>query len=222
MNQQMNRDNNLIISYLSLREAIGFMGLSLPIVLWIGGLITQGNVQPSISHYYHTSMQDILVGYLFAISVFLMAYRGYESVDLWCGKVAGLSGIGVALFPTIKGLEKCTGEAVSEQAALISKVHLGSALLFFMTLAVFCFCLFTRSKQGEAPTPMKIWRNRVYRTCGTVILVSIIMITVVTLSNGSSCPSPTLLPAIFSLETLAIMAFGFSWVVKGEAILVDR
>ncbi|NND82449.1 MAG: DUF998 domain-containing protein [Gammaproteobacteria bacterium] len=218
----MSHNNDLVISYLTLREAIGFMGLSLPLVLWVGGLIEQDAVQPSISHYYHTGLQDIFVGYLFAISVFLMAYRGYEATDLWCGKVAGLSGIGVALFPTMKGLEQCTGEAVSSGAALFSKIHLGSALVFFSILAVFCFALFTKSKPGVPPTPMKLWRNRVYRSCGTVIIGSLVMIVVVTLMNRGNCPTTSLLPPVFAFESLAILAFGLSWVVKGEAILTDR
>jgi len=97
----------LIISYLNLRRVIGVLGLSLPLVLWVGGFLFDQATQVSISHYYYSSMRDVFVGWLTAISVFLLAYRGYESIDYWCGKLAGLSGLAVAFFPTVAGYDIC-------------------------------------------------------------------------------------------------------------------
>ena len=221
----MNKNNNLIISYLSLREAIGVMGFSLPFILWLGGWWSEKAVQPTISHYYHSNMHDVFVGYLFAISVFLMAYRGYETIDMWCGKVAGLAGIGVALFPNLKESADCASVAttpISQVTVLIGKLHYLSATVFFLTLAFFCLFLFTKSSSPDQITPMKARRNWVYRGCGVIILLCMVGIGLYALLNKDICHSPSLFPPVFVLESIAVMAFGFSWFVKGEGILVDQ
>src|SRR6266699_115645 len=69
-----------IISYQTLRRAVGFIGVGLPFVLALGDiLIFHGDgVRRSVSSYYHTPMRGVLVGALWAIGVFLFAYKGYD------------------------------------------------------------------------------------------------------------------------------------------------
>lgn len=47
-------NDSVIVSYLTLRRSIGFIGILLPIILVLGAIITQNQkgVLPSISHYY--------------------------------------------------------------------------------------------------------------------------------------------------------------------------
>jgi len=73
----------LLISYLSLREAVGILGFSLPIVLVLGNLLIFHSkaIEDSISNYYYTGMRGVFVGTLWAIGVFLVSYRGYERRD---------------------------------------------------------------------------------------------------------------------------------------------
>lgn len=71
-----------IISYLTLRKFIGFLGMGLPFILLIGGWWDFGEgIQSSVSAYYHTGMRNAFVGILFALGVFLMTYKGYDWVD---------------------------------------------------------------------------------------------------------------------------------------------
>jgi hypothetical protein len=42
------------------RQAIGILGISLPFLLGIGGLLTHQGLQSSISVYHHTGMRDVL------------------------------------------------------------------------------------------------------------------------------------------------------------------
>src|SRR5262245_5003850 len=94
-------DTTLVLSYLSLRKAIGLLGACLPFVLAIGLFVLDGKgLQGSISGYYHTEMRDVFVGILCAIGVFLLSYRGYESEDRIAGNLACAFAIGTALFPT--------------------------------------------------------------------------------------------------------------------------
>jgi hypothetical protein len=62
-------------------------------------------------------------------------------------------------------------------------------------------------------------RNLVYRICGYTILASILLVPAVNLFPGISGPIPS---PVFWLETLAIVVFGVSWLIKGETFLRDR
>jgi len=81
VSEELKRRNALIISYLSLRKAIGFLGILLPFVLYFGALIIFGTgLQTSISGYYHTGMRDVYVGTLCVIGFFLFSYKGGEKL----------------------------------------------------------------------------------------------------------------------------------------------
>src|SRR5690554_5561503 len=100
MNQLRSKDEHLVRSYLSLRKAIGIIGIGLPFTLAIGGLLLGIDLQKSISCYYHTDLRNLFVGSLCAIAVVLWSYRGFERKDDIAGNLACIFALGVALFPT--------------------------------------------------------------------------------------------------------------------------
>lgn len=72
MAQSNSAGNSLVISYLALRKAIGYLGIALPFVVVLGAWLLKGlGIQSSISDYYFTDMRDVFVGILFSIGVFL-------------------------------------------------------------------------------------------------------------------------------------------------------
>lgn len=207
-------DNSLIISYLTLRKAIGVLGLALPFVLVLGALlIFRTGPQPSISDYYFTGMRDVFVGTLFVTGFFLFCYKGYGRLDDIVGDVAGIFALGVALFPT-----QAEGDH-SHCALVIGRIHLACAALFFLALAFFCLYLFTRS--DGRPTAMKLVRNRVYRSCGWTIIGAISFIVIWFLLLKSRLPDLDAWHPVLILETIAEIAFGVSWLVKGRTLLKD-
>lgn len=208
-------DNRLVISYLTLRKAVGSLGIALPFILAVGGLLVHKiAIQSSISHYYHSDMRDIFVGVLCAIAAFLISYKGYDRQDDYAGDLAGLFAIGVALIPTAPDL--ATGTAV-----IVGGLHLFFAAGFFCTLAYFSLFLFTKTNTSN-PTPQKKQRNSVYKVSGFIILIAIGLIGLLAiLPDSASKPIKTLKP-VFWLESIAIIAFGISWLTKGEAILKDE
>lgn len=216
MSQQSSPQNSsLLISYLGLRRAIGIIGLALPFVLALGKIVFEGpGIQSSISAYYHTDMRDVLVGSLCAIGVFLMSYRGYERRDEIAGRLGSVFAIGVALVPTAPTV----GATPLENT--LSAAHFGLAGLFFGTLAYFSIVLFTETAPGAKPTRRKLQRNLIYRVCGYIMLATVGLIGFFTL--------PSIFPLVerftprFWLEALGIVAFGVSWLVKGETILKDQ
>ena len=65
---ETSNDNSLVISYLSLRKAIGVIGITLPFVLVFGKILLQGpGLLGSMSSYYHSIMGDVFVGSFCAI-----------------------------------------------------------------------------------------------------------------------------------------------------------
>ncbi len=212
MSKQIPNDS-LVLSYLGLRKAIGVIGITLPFVLAIGKIILTGpGIQSSISAYYYTIMRDVFVGMLCANAVFLMSYKGYEKVDEIAGKLAMAFALGVALLPT-------TPTNPSAIEIFIGKIHVISALSFFLVLAFFALVLFKKTNPKKKPTPQKLIRNIVYTICGYGILLCIMLIILV-FQLPSDVPILGNSP-VFWLESIAIVLFGVSWFVKGEAILKD-
>ncbi|MGW4485781.1 DUF998 domain-containing protein [Amycolatopsis sp. NPDC004368] len=203
--------NTLVRSFLFLRRAVGVLGLALPFVVIIGKeLLEGGGLLSSLSAYYYSDLRNVFVGTMCAIGVFLVSYRGYGRVDDIAGNIAAVAAIGVGIFPTSPpsptGTERVVGVA-----------HVVFSAIFFLTLAFFCLFLFTKS-DDPAPTSRKAARNVVYRVCGGVILGALLLIVLDGLVFGTAL---AWLHLTVWLESLAVVAFGVSWLVKGEALLAD-
>jgi len=219
MEEPKNNSDSLVMSYLTLRKIIGFLGISLAFILLFGNLILFGTgmIERSISHYYYTGMGDFFVGTLFVIGAFLLSYKGYEIKDDIAGDLGCLFVIGVALFPTAPLFNP---SAINN---VIGIAHWIFASLFFLTIAYFSLFLFTKTNPKKPPTKEKLWRNKVYRMCGYLILVSIALIFFIQVFLPSNLEqSISSYKPIFWLESVAMFAFGFSWLTKGEAILADH
>lgn len=208
---------NLVVSYLVLRKAIGYLGIALPFVLAFGNmlLVGQPGIQRSISSYYHTPMGDVFVGILCAIGVFMISYKGYERKDARAGYLACIFAAGVAWFPTAPDPDP------TSQQELIGHVHLCFAALFFLTLSYFSLCLFTKTDKST-PTRRKLQRNTVYKICGYTMLTALALILVIAVVPDEMKSEILKWRPVFFLEAAAILAFGVSWLTKGEAILKDE
>src|SRR5277367_4539977 len=140
MVREIPNNESLLISYLSLRKAVGVIGVSLPVVLVLGNclLFHATSIDDSISHYYYTCMRGVLVGSLWAIGVFLMSYRGYEKRDEIAGRLACVFALGVALLPTARTSGTCDvvellrlNHSGCDTPHLISFFHATCATLLF-------------------------------------------------------------------------------------------
>ena len=211
-----------IISAQTLRRTIGLLAFLLPAILIIGAAVMQDCqlVQNTISGYYHTIMRDFFVAALAAIAITLFAYRGYGKVDNLVGNAAAAATLGVAFFPTSVYAPFTGCLPVSIDTGIYSTIHYLSASLLFALLAFFCLCLFT--KGAGQPTPKKIIRNRVYRLCGIVIILCIVLMAFYQMVFKPRLPGLADLRPVFFLETMALIAFSISWLTKGEAFLADN
>lgn len=210
--------NRLMISFLDLRKSIGYLGVTMPIVLVLGNYFTTGStdLMSSLSSYYHSGGRNFFIAVLAAIAVFAFAYRGYDTKDNIAGDIAAVSALVVAFFPA--GLENPDAEA----NPIIGMIHIGAALIFFLTLAYFSLVLFPKTDPNKPMSPQKKKRNKVYRLSGYVILGSLVLIGLYEFYLYERYISLQDYKPIFWLESIAIVAFGLSWLTKGEAILADE
>lgn len=216
----------LVQSYTRVRLALGFLGLALPLILFFGGILDQPRigqgpgVEPTISDFYHTTYRDIFVGSLCAIGVFLISYRGYPREkgewinDNWLATIAGLASFGLAFFPNEGGGETVVSmfqRMVGVQLAPV--LHYSFALIFFLSLAGFCFFKFTKTRS--------VGRRRTYIWCGRGILAALILTAIAVIFKrfvggpiGEFVVNNSL---IFYFESLGVWCFAISWIVKSRA-----
>ncbi len=199
-----------IYSYLALRRTVGWIGILLPFVLMGGSHFLFGEevfLFKNMSMYYYSGMRDVFVGALCAIGLFLFFYHGYDQWDNLAGNVAGFCAFLIAWFPTTKaGPQDWTG-----------KTHFVAAGVFFTVLALFSIFLFTRGESD--PTHRKVQRNRIYIICGIILLVAAMGILYYFLFLLKRYPNS---PFVFWAETVALVAFGISWLTKGGTLLPDK
>jgi len=210
--------NQLIINYLTLRRLLGILGIGLPIVLFFYSCILKGGmVEISVSHYYFTPMREFLTGELCAFALFLLCYNGYKKADGIASSIAGIAALGVAFCHTT--LKTPDTECHLGSLPIREIIHLTSAGVFFITLALMSIFLFTLDAGNK--TKQKRIRNHIYRICGwgmiacTVLMILYLGISSLRISLCGYKP-------VFYLETVGLVLFGISWLIKGETLFKDK
>ena len=203
---------DLIISYLGHRKSVGTIGVLLPIALMIA-TITNADIdlKCSISHFYYTDARPIFVGSLMIIGAFLGSYRGYPPQkgewvsDRQLALTAALGAIVTALIPTDNVMPNALHCEATRTA--FGWIHLISAALFLSVIGGMTFFKFSRSDT----------HRHIYRLCGGIIFAALGLIGCIMIFNLDTKPW---MPHawLFWLETIAVWAFGVSWLVKGKLL----
>jgi hypothetical protein len=226
----------LLGDYMSLRQLVGWIGTLLPPTLIVGNTFFTTTVPDSLSDYYFTHMRNVLVAALCALGIFLICYSGYDAWDRWLTSLSGIGMIGVAFCVPAPD----TPVKLSTVSQVFADLHVCCASVALVALG-FMALRFTRTYStpdspgpgamnfvraafgfasdgpGDPPTPAKKRRDRVYRICGfgmfgTMALAGVADIVPVTVQDG--------IPFLFIFEALTVMAFGVSWLVKGQAMVL--
>ena len=192
---------NPALSYRNMRAIIGYVGLSLPVVLLLAGAV-DGHIESSISTYYYTKVGNVFTGALCVIGIFLLAYRLTAwAIDNVATTLAGISALGVAFF-----------HAAPQNATLsqlrLADVHLTCAAALFILLGAISLFIFPRDV-----LPDQRWRTNWYRAFGALIWLSIILMPVLNWLGGSFYNDNHI---FFILETVCVMAFAVSFILKGH------
>jgi hypothetical protein len=194
-----------LVSYLKVRQAIGVLAISMPIVLVLNSWYCGTAIKPSISHYYYTNMGDVFVGLLFGMAMFLFTYKGYEKKDDFITNAASIAAICIAIFPTSYHVGQPCAECfeLSFLRNYHGMIHNISAAVFFSLLAIYTFWFFPKS---EKVGPRQKSRNMLYKVCGAGMIASLLIVVWMTRLDRS----------IFWPESSCMILFGIAWIVKGN------
>lgn len=210
-----------LISAKSLMLSIGILAFTFPILLIVNAAILGDCelIQNSISAYYHTISRNIFVGSICAIAFCLFAYKGYSELDNLLANLASILALGVAFFPTSVSAPFTDCLKQSIDTGIVGTLHFISAAALFILLGCFSAFIFTRSKTDT--TEQKKKRNLVYKICGYLIFIFILLITIYFTVLKKKFPSISNFRPVYWLETFSLWAFGFSWLTKSGVILKD-
>jgi hypothetical protein len=134
---QKEKNNELVYSYQTLRNLIGFSGMSLPLLLILFTLRdgTDNLIEPSISDYYYTSTGDVLVVILCILGAFLFTYKGYNWKEKCWSVAASIGAFGIAFSPTVTKYTRQSASVHTENGEVAQlfgfEWHLVFALLSF-------------------------------------------------------------------------------------------
>ena len=189
------------LTYRRLRALFGWIGLSLPAVLFAAGLI-DGHLQTSLSEYYYTDVGPYFTGALCVIGVFLLAYRfGDRAPENYLTTAAGLSALVVAF------VHAAPPNPTADQLRLAG-VHLIAAAVLFVLLGAIAVFIFP----SDVP-PTRARQARMYRTLGIVIWLAIVAMVVLNRFASALYERDHL---FFWLESLCVIAFSMSFILKGH------
>jgi hypothetical protein len=214
------QDKELVVSYLTLRQMIGWTGLLMPVAVRLGAFFFEGiHSTDSISAYYYTGMRDVFVGTLVLGGALLSCYRTPALSDNVVAIVAGIAAVGIGLFPMdptyapeiLRKFPQMSAGACYMNIGLrgFHFIFVGTFFALSFYLVYFRFSAFT----PPVPTREKLVRNKVYKVCGAAMLVAFVAIGILALAEGGA--------SIFWPETLAIAAFTVAWLIKGQIVLKD-
>jgi hypothetical protein len=132
------------------------------------------------------------------MALFLFFYSGYGRRERWAGILAGSFTLGVVFFPT----------TLSGPTDLIGRLHYACAGLLFLLLAWISLFHFPRKRPGYA----KQATDRIQMICGLLMIGCVVAIVVYyaffRVEGIETC-------VVFVAETVALVAFGVSWLTEG-------
>lgn len=224
------------ITYLSMRIVLFLLAFTMPVVLSLYGEIRHGlEFQSSMSSYFWAAeteeqcatfpMRTIFVGYLFAVGVFLFAYKGLTGLENTLLNLAALCAFAVAVYPekltlpdslTLDPWEgqlfhTCGAVAIwakNQADSLSVHIHWVAAMSLFIFLAIVAvFCADKSLKYLPAKYRPGLYRYA-YKVLGGLMLVfPLIGFLIAYLLD--------LWPhKVFIIETLGVVIFGLYWSIK--------
>ncbi|MDA8747396.1 hypothetical protein N9M66_04220 [Litoreibacter sp.] len=238
---------------------IGILAFLLPIFLYYGHR-TADCFRDTISHsYYLPFWGDFFVALTCFVGLFLMFYRGQSQPERYLAVFGGLCAVMVAMNPTNgSGCDDMFAQSRiffnSHDDLVVTSAfpvetfrgnfHLGSAVLLFITLAIFNLFVFTATdKNNDYQTKQdnrnKRIRNFIYKACGWLMITTIAILAIGMTAGFTHCDAFSKDDGIvkitrtctearfestfwddhnltFYFEWLGLALFGAAWFVKGR------
>jgi nitrogen regulatory protein PII-like uncharacterized protein len=215
-------NHDYLAAHYRMRNLIGVLGILLPFVLWF----FEKDVLPSLSDYYYSSAGVFFIGVLAVFGIMLISYKGYakkedETVsDNILTNVAGFAVLVVVLVPTefCSDILNIKPQLFSHTNQTLSIVHLGSAAVFLACMGGMSFFKFPRHATPESQLSTSDKNERLlFRTCGVIVWAALGMLFIYFLLFKFEVIKE-IENMVYIGETIAVIPFGISWLVKGKGV----
>jgi len=209
-------------STISIYRLVGILAILLPFLCMLGGYFFDNlSIQKSVSFYYYTSMRDLYVGILVTLAFYFLAYKKYGIIDNIITSLTSIFILGIILFPCMPAINSNRLVGLFRLHSNISDIiHMVFATLCFSSLATISLYLFTKTNIKVEKRSRKKIRNVIHRVCGISIIISIVCIAVSFVFLTRESFDQHRIALIF--EIIMLLAFGISWLVKGEIVFKDK
>jgi hypothetical protein len=206
--------DNAVLPFIALRRAVGIVAVGLPFMLAIPWWLQRKSIENSISSYFYTDMRIVLIGSLCAIALFMLCSRSGDGKSNPTAIFLSCCILGVAFFP------KAPYANATLPQHLIELAHWSFAILLFSTLAYYCLVRFKTGATNSEVTEKERQSNGVYAVCGYLILTCMVLAGLLKMNMvwrliGGTRPA-------FYFESIALIAFGIAWLVKGESLIPEE
>lgn len=222
-------ESTIVFDKLWFRRSIGILGFILPIAVVLGGCFLGVEVQPSLSHYYHTEANGIFVFVFAALGLFVYAYRGYNSLERSAGFVVLVTSFMIGMFsPLSEEVSKelsWNGDGAIPEMIVDGHIHFVGTVLFFLIFWFFTWSFseprgdrmkryFDCTGLSELPDNKKK-RNLVYKCCFWIMAVLGAIAVVAAVIEGD------VWYVVLICEWGIMWTFSLAWFTKGQLILRD-
>ncbi len=180
---------------------VGAVVAALP---WVVGVSSGSFELSSVSSAYHSGARAEYVALLCTVSLLLWISPTTSRVEWVATRIASLSTALLALIPT---------SAAPCQSNLASKTHYGAALVLIFAMLT-SYVLLLREELENKPS---YWQFRVgaYTLLGLVVGAAAVARRI--LNSTFDCGGVVAMGVTFWTETIALAAFGVTWIVAGIA-----
>ncbi|MEO9894487.1 hypothetical protein [Aurantibacter sp.] len=206
-----------------IRKLIGILGLALPLLL----PLTESQFLSSISHYYYLPFSSLLFTIILSsFGLFLISYKGYtvdetETMsDDMLTNIGGFAALIVVFFPTYcLGSESiiidklCSAKTyplLGHNDKLTNTIHLISAGIFIFIMGWMSKYKFTRGNDTS--------KNKIYHICGNIVWTAIALLILLFVADLIKDGFKITNYDVYILETIAVIPFAISWLIKGQAM----
>ena len=201
------------------QKILGVLGILLPLLSVGFGLFGYWRVtnEPwwyeSISATYYANSRMMMIGLLFALSIYYWAYKGYDIIDNIVTSVAAVMAMAIVMFPCADG--RATTEEFVGLFCLPLKasgiIHTACAVILYVSFFIQT-CRFM--KHGDNITDEKRKRNKVYICCLAMMLFGMLFI----LATNVISSLKEYHYFVLIGECFLQLAFGTAWLVKAGCI----
>ncbi len=243
------KNDNFLISYHSLRQMIGILGITLPFLCWaVNALVNQmdflnnlafvdvlqsttytpgKHLKPSISDFYYSTSGPLFTGVLITVAIFLFSYKGYDKDDK-NDRYAWITDKLVANIGAISLLGIVVFPTASK-IKLTDNIHIFVASGEIGRIHIACAGIFFLSmavmsivnfRRNPGFVLINTSKGMLYMVCGWIIIAGIVILAI----GFALSKTEVWLNGVFVyvIEVIMLLAFGLSWLTKGKFQLTEH